>query len=183
MLINGINTENLSNFAETVTQNPQAGQVSFSVETDWKGGAKSTTSVHEWHMAGEKKSKKFTIEADEPEELLGENTAPNPQELFMAAINACMTVGYVATAASMGVNIRSIKIKATGGLDLQGFLGLNDVVKPGYDQLDYEVFIDGDGTAEQYQAIHDNVIKTSPNRWNAANPIQLNATLKHNASA
>lgn len=181
MLINGINTENLANFAETVAKDPQVGQVSFTVETDWKGGAKSTTSVHEWNMAGEKKSKNFKIDADEPEELLGENTAPNPQELFMAAINACMTVGYVATAATMGVSIRSLKIKATGGLDLQGFLDLNDAVKPGYEHLDYEVIIDGDGTAEQYQAIHENVIKTSPNRWNAANAIQLNATLKHNA--
>lgn len=181
MLINGINTKNLADFAEAVAQDPQTGQVGFQVETDWKGGAKSTTTVNEWHMAGEKKSKSFKIEADEPIELLGENTAPNPQELLLAAINACMTVGYVATAATMGVTIHSLKIKASGALDLQGFLGLNDAVKPGYEQIDYEVIIDGDGTAEQYQAIHDNVIKTSPNRWNAAHPIQLNAKLKHNA--
>lgn len=180
MLINGIETENLEAFAQSVSQNPQAGQVSFSVETDWKGGCKSTTSVHEWHMAGERKAKTFHIEADEPAELLGENTAPNPQELLLAAINACMTVGYVATAAMMGVKIYSLKIKASGALDLRGFLGLDDAIAPGYEQIDYEVIIDGDGTAEQYQAIHENVLKTSPNRWNAAHPIHLNATLKHN---
>lgn len=180
MLINGIETENLAGFAKTVEQDSKAGQVSFAVETDWKGGCKSTTSVHEWQMAGEKKTKQFTIEADEPEELLGENSAPNPQELLLAAVNACMTVGYVATAAMMGVTIRSLKIKASGDLDLRGFLGLDDTIAPGYEQLDYEVIIDGDGSAEQYQAIHDTVIKTSPNRWNAAQPIQLNATLKHN---
>jgi uncharacterized OsmC-like protein len=180
MLINGIETDNLEAFAQSVKQNPQAGQVSFTVETDWKGGCKSSTSVHQWYMAGEKKLKNFTIEADEPEELLGENTAPNPQELLLASINSCMTVGYVATAAMMGVNIRSLTIKATGALDLRGFLGLDDSISPGYEQLDYEVIIEGDGTAEQYQAIHENVIKTSPNRWNAAHPIQLNATLKHN---
>ncbi|CAN2968549.1 hypothetical protein METHPM2_130016 [Pseudomonas sp. PM2] len=33
----------------------------------------------------------FVIDVDEPAELLGTNTAANPQELILAALNACMT--------------------------------------------------------------------------------------------
>jgi hypothetical protein len=50
-------------------------------------------------------------------------------------------------------------------------------VKPGYDELHYTVRIKGNGTAEQFKEIHDAVIKTSPNRWNIANPIKLTSDL------
>lgn len=176
-VINGINVSNLTGFAEKVQENAANGMVKFDVTTDWKGGTKSETKVSGWEMAGQKIAKDFTIHADEPVELLGKNEAPNPQELLLAAMNACMTVGYVATAAAMGITLSSLQIRASGVLDLRGFLGLSDEVKPGYDSINYVVSLDGDGTPEQYQQIHDTVCKTSPNRWNVANAIQLNATL------
>ena len=46
------------------------------------------------------------IVADEPCELLGRDTAPNPQELLMAAFNACIMVGYVAGAVAQGHQAR-----------------------------------------------------------------------------
>lgn len=177
-IVNGINTSNLAGFAEKVNENQENGIVGFQVATEWKGGTKSAAKVSGWHMAGKHLPKDFVIEADEPVELLGENTAPNPQELFLAAMNACMIVGYVATAAMMGVTLKKLEIRAAGELDLRGFLGLDDSVKPGYDNISYEVTIDGDGTPEQFEQIHQTVIKTSPNRWNVANAISLNASLK-----
>lgn len=181
-IVNGINTSNLAGFAEKVAEDKANGMVRFDVTTDWNGGTKSATSVKGWEMAGQKIEKDFLIHADEPVELLGENVAPNPQELLLAAMNACMTVGYVATAAVMGVTLSKLQIRASGELDLRGFLGLDDSVKPGYDMIDYEVIIDGDGTPEQFQEIHDTVTKTSPNRWNVANSIQLNAKLSVGAA-
>lgn len=176
-IVNGINTSNLAGFAEKVKADAANGVVKFNVSTDWKGGTRSETTVSGWEMAGTKLEKDFTIVADEPLELLGKNEAPNPQELLLAAMNACMTVGYVATAAMMGVKLTSLQIRASGDLDLRGFLGLDENVKPGYDSIDYEVNIDGDGTPEQFQQIHEAVIKTSPNRWNVANAIRLNPKL------
>ena len=182
-VINGINTSNLSGFADKVQDNAANGMVRFDVTTDWKGGTKSETKVSGWEMAGVTLAKDFTIQADEPVELLGQNEAPNPQELLLAAMNACMTVGYVATAAVMGVTLSKLQIRASGRLDLRGFLGLDDSVKPGYDSIDYAVTLEGDGTPEQFQQIHDTVTKTSPNRWNVANAIKLNATLTLPATA
>ncbi len=175
--VNGISTTNLSGFAQKVRNDASSGIVGFAVTTDWEGGTRSLTTVNGWTMAGRKLTKNFEIPADEPPELLGNNTAPNPQELLLAAMNACMTVGYVATAAMMGVEIKSLKIHASGNLDLRGFLGLDDSVKPGYDTLDYEVIIEGNGTPEQFEQIHEIVTKTSPNRWNVANAIQLHSKL------
>ncbi|WP_274942370.1 OsmC family protein [Govanella unica] len=122
--------------------------------------------------------REFEIAADEPFELLGTNTAPNPQELLMSAVNACMTVGYVAGAALHGINLETLEIETTGQLDLRGFLGLDDSVPSGYEEIDYTVHIAGNGTKEQFEEIHRTVMKTSPNYFNLARPIRMNGRLR-----
>jgi uncharacterized OsmC-like protein len=128
-------------------------------------------------MDGKELPRDFSISADEPPELLGERTAPNPQELLMAAFNACIMVGYVAMAAVMGVHLTSAEIETEGELDLRGFLGIDENVKPGYDSIQYTVRLAGDGTKEQYEAIHENVRKTSPNYFNIAQPVAVKSNL------
>jgi uncharacterized OsmC-like protein len=109
---------------------------------------------------------------------LGENTSANPQELLMAALNACITVGYVAGAAVNGIALSRLEIETTGRLDLRGFLGLDPKIKPGYESLQYVVRIAGNGTAEQFKEIHENVMKTSPNYFNLSQPVKLDAKLE-----
>ena len=95
----------------------------------------------------------------------------------MAAFNACITVGYVAGAALKGITLESLEIRTKGELDLRGFLGLSDTVAAGYEAIDYEVRIKGDGSEADFEEIHQNVIKTSPNYFNVSRPIKLNAKL------
>jgi len=59
-------------------------------------------------------------------------------------LNACVSVGYVATAAAMGIELRGLRIHTAGKLDLRGFLGLDAKVNPGYDGLTMHVDIDAD---------------------------------------
>ena len=96
----------------------------------------------------------------------------------MAAANACMTVGYVAGAATRGITLDKLEIRTSGNLDLRGFLGLDEAVPPGYEAIQYEVLISGDGTPEQFQDIHRNVMKTSPNYFNLNRPIRMEGTLR-----
>jgi uncharacterized OsmC-like protein len=119
----------------------------------------------------------FTIDADEPFELLGRNTAPNPQELLMTALNACITVGYVAGAAMKGIALEKVEIETSGALDLRGFLGIDATVRPGYEAIRYVVRLKGDGTPEQFQEIHEAVMRTSPNYFNVARPVRIDAEL------
>jgi len=62
-------------------------------------------------------------------------------------------------------------------LDLRGFLGLDESVKTGYEEMKYKVIISGNGTPEQWNRIHETVKRTSPNRWNIANAVKLNSEL------
>lgn len=175
--INGIDTAALHDVVDAVSADPSQGIVKFNVTSAWKGGTRSETRVESWHLAGEELPKDFTIAIDEPPELLGTNTAANPQEMLMAAFNACMMVGYVAGASLKGITLETLEIETVGELDLRGFLGIDDSVKPGYDEIQYTVRIKGDGTPEQFQEVHETVMATSPNRFNVANPIRLESQL------
>lgn len=176
--INGIQLDKLTEVVEQIKNDATKGFVRFKVSTNWKGQTGSETRVKSFFMDGVEIPREFSIAADEPFELLGQNTAPNPQELLMAAFNACITVGYVANAAVMGVTLEKVEIETDGELNLRGFLGIDPNVKPGYDSIRCRVRLKGNGTAEQYQAIHEQVVKTSPNYFNVSQPIRVDATLE-----
>ena len=174
---NGLDLPALGEVVEAIEKDASQAVVGFAVTTRWTGQTRSETVVDHFTMGGERISRAHKIIADEPCELLGQDSAPNPQELLMAAFNACITVGYVAGAALKGITLESLEIRTTGQLDLRGFLGLSDAVPPGYENVDYEVVIKGDGSAADFEEIHQTVMKTSPNYFNMSRPIKLNGTL------
>lgn len=176
--VNGLDLAALGETVEAIEQDAAKAIVGFDVTTRWTGQTRSETTVDGFTLAGERITRTHKIVADEPCELLGADSAPNPQELLMAAFNACIMVGYVAGASVNGITLDSVEIKTRGELDLRGFLGLSDEVIPGYESIAYEVKIKGDGTAEQFAAIHETVMKTSPNYFNISRPIRVQGTLQ-----
>jgi len=175
--VNGLDLKVLGEVVEAIGQDPTQALVAFNVTTRWAGQTRSETTVDGYTIGGERVSRAHKIVADEPYELLGGDSAPNPQELLMAAFNACITVGYVAGASLAGITLESLEIRTRGQLDLRGFLGLSETVPAGYEEIEYTVDIKGDGSPEQFEAIHQNVLKTSPNYFNISRPIRVNATL------
>lgn len=171
--VNGIDLAALKQFADGVIANPANTKARFGVTTDWEGQTRTVASVKSYDLLGKTYERDFKIVADEPDTLFGRDTAPNPQELLMAALNACMSIGYVAAAASKGVTVRSLQIETVGELDLRGFLGLDEHINPGYNQIHYTVRIDADGTPEQMEDIHQTVMGTPPNFSNFSKAIQM----------
>lgn len=178
-VINGINVSAFEQFANGVKEDPARAKAKFKVNTQWQGQTRTVSTVESYELCGVSRDRSFKIEADEPIELLGNNTAPNPQELLMAALNACLSVAYVAIASTMGVKVHLLNIETTGQLNLLGFLGQDDTVNPGYDQVEYTVHIHADGTDEQMEEIHQAVIRTSPNYSNFAKPIRMISNFIH----
>jgi len=175
--VNGLDLAALGEVVEAIEKDANQAKVAFNVTTRWTGQTRSETVVDGFTMAGERIARTHKIVADEPCELLGSDSAPNPQELLMAAFNACIMVGYVAGSSLKGINLESVEIRTRGELDLRGFLGLSDDVAPGYEAIDYEVRIKGDGSPQDFEEIHETVMKTSPNYFNVSRPIKMNGTL------
>ena len=175
--VNGLDLKALGDVVEAIEKDASQAKAAFEVTTRWAGQTRTESMVEGFALGGERVSRTHKIVADEPFELLGSDSAPNPQELLMAAFNACITVGYVAGASLKGITLNSLEIRTRGELDLRGFLGLSESVPAGYEEIQYEVRIKGDGSREQFEEIHHTVLQTSPNYFNISRPIRVNATL------
>lgn len=171
--LNGIDVAALQQFAQNVVDHPEKGNARFNVKTKWEHQTRSVATVSHYELGGEKHARHFEIAADEPAELLGQNTAPNPQELLMAALNACLSVGYAANAAAMGITVHSLEIETEGELDLRGFLGLDAAVNPGYDEVSYVVRLRTDAPRERVEELHKVVTRTSVNLANFSKAIRM----------
>jgi len=175
--VNGIDVDALRATIRDIEGDPSRGMVEFRVKTNWLGQTRSESAVDSYRLGGQEIRRPFRVTVDEPCELLGTNTAPNPQEMLMTALNACVMVGYVAGAASKGITLEKVQIETTGELDLRGFLGIDPTVRPGYESIRYVVRIKGNGTPEQFREIHETVKRTSPNYFNVSQPIRVDAEL------
>lgn len=176
--VNGIDLEALNQTIEAIKADASKALVEFNVTNVWKGQTLGEARVKSYRIGGQEVTREFQIPIDEPVELLGTNAHANPQEYLMAALNACMMVGYVANAALRGITLEVLEIETNGTLDLRGFLGLRDDIPAGYEKLFYKVKIKGDGTAEQFEDIHKAVQATSPNYFNLSRPIPLESELE-----
>ena len=176
-VVNGINLDDLFALIEGVKSDPTKGVTRWRVATTWQGQTCSRSQVEGFGIGGEDVKRRFAMDIDEPLELGDSNRFANPQEYLIAALNACMIVGYVAQCAVRGITIESLVIETEGEIDLRGFLGIDPTVANGYESLRCKVRIKGDGTKEQFAKIHDAVMATSPNFYNLSQPVALKPTL------
>lgn len=176
-VINGINVDDVQAIVAQVQADPANGQTHWKVSSTWQGQTHSRHTVESFGLAGQTIPRHFTMDVDEPVELGGTDRFANPQEHLLAAVNACMTVGYVALCALNGITLEKLEIETEGEIDLRGFLGLDATVAPGYERLNTTVRIKGDATPAQFEQIHQMVRATSPNIHNIATAVALNRTL------
>lgn len=178
VLFNGFDTVALAQAVTTLQEQPALAPVAFRAKTRWQGGVRTRTEVESWDMGGQTYVRRHRIDADEPVELLGTNTAPNPQDLLLSALAACMTVGFVVQATGMGVQIDALEIATECAFDLRGAFGLDPNIPPGAPTIQYTVRVKGSGTREQYEEIHRLMTTVSPNYFHLTRPIQLESTLE-----
>jgi uncharacterized OsmC-like protein len=171
--INGINLDDVKAVVADIEKDPKNAMTHWRVASTWLGQTRSRAKVESFKMAGKDIARSFTLDVDEPTELGGTNLFANPQEYLMAALNACMTVGYVALASMQGITLEKLEIETEGDIDLRGFFGMDPSVAPGYEKLNYTVRIKGNGTKEQFAKIHEMVMATSPNFHNVSKPVAL----------
>jgi uncharacterized OsmC-like protein len=176
-VVNGINVDDLSALIDGVRRDAAKGKTNWRVTTTWQGQTRSRAHVEDFRIGGERVPRRFSIDIDEPCELGGSNRYANPQEHLLAALNACIMVGYVAQCAMRGISLENLEIETDGEIDLRGFLGIDSTVPPGYENLHYIVRIKGSGTKEQFAEVHGAVMATSPNFYNVSRPVVLKPIL------
>ncbi len=149
--LNDVNIGNVASLAEKIQQEPDVAATKWNAEVKWKGGFRSEAHIRDFASA----------RSDEPDQLGGTNTGPNPVEQVLGALGNCLAVGYAANATVAGITIRDLVINVEGDLDLHTFLGLTDG-NAGFGNISVKVKLDSDATPEALQALHEKVISTSP---------------------
>ncbi|HEX4501930.1 MAG TPA: OsmC family protein [Scandinavium sp.] len=137
----------------------------YEIVTRWRGGMASESNCRENRVDGQPQSSvQHVIYADEPQALGGKNSAPSPQELLLAAFNACMTAVFAGVAQREGIALSRLEIQTTGNFRLTPYESLPFVENEMPDSVRYLIRVSGDGSIAQFDNIHRSVIATSPTR-------------------
>jgi uncharacterized OsmC-like protein len=171
---NGVDTTRLKETVGAVKITPELGRFKFRIENRWIDGGENRSEVNSFYGCGQDQSRKagFTLEADEPEILLGRDKGANPVEHLLHALAACVTTSMVYHAAARGIAIEQVETSLEGDLDLQGFLGLDPTVRNGYQQIRLKQRIKANVTDAQlkelsslgptFSPVFDSIVKGVP---------------------
>lgn len=124
----------------------------------------------------------YSIEVDEPPTLGGANTAPNPVEYYLASLLSCQIVTWRFWAEKLGITVDGITARAEGDLDVRGFFGADDSVRPGFGEVRVVVTVSGPDAPERYRELHEVVEKHCPVLDLTINPTPVSTTLELSAT-
>jgi uncharacterized OsmC-like protein len=97
--------------------------------------------------------RRHEVVIDEPAGLAGTDAAPSPVETALAALLSCQVVTYRLWAARLGVPLDTIAVDVEGDLDVRGFYGLDDAVRPGFGDVRVRVRLDGPAGEQRYREL------------------------------
>lgn len=102
----------------------------------------------------------FTV--DEPPALGGADAAANPVQYALASLGSCQAITYRFWAEQLGITFDSLAVRVEGDLDIRGFFGFDDTVRPGFTAVRVHVTVNGPESAERYQQLADAVDEHCP---------------------
>jgi len=123
----------------------------YKAQTKWVEGTKVETKIRE-----------FKVGIDEPLELRGTNTAPNPVELLLAALGGCVVLIYRGYAKRFGVDIEDLVVSLEGDMIPGGWLDEEGRERRSFKQIRYEVQIKTKTTKEKVLQLHKLVEEKCP---------------------
>jgi uncharacterized OsmC-like protein len=172
--INGVNVDELFNTIDGVKKSPVIAKFKFRANNRWFNGGHNGTTIKDFYgiEKDHRHEATFNLDADEPPLLLGTGKGPNPVEYLLTALAACVTTSLVYHAAAKGIVLKSVESRLEGDIDLQGFLGLSEDVRKGYQGIRMFFKIDADVPEEQleelvqlgptYSPVFDSITKGVP---------------------
>jgi uncharacterized OsmC-like protein len=122
-----------------------------------------------------------TFKVDEPPALGGADLAANPVQYALASLGSCQAITYRFWAEQLGISFDSLTVRLEGDLDIRGFFGFDDTVRPGFTAIRVDVTVTGPESAERYQELAATVDAHCPVLDLFTNPVPVSRTL-HPAS-
>jgi uncharacterized OsmC-like protein len=161
---NGVMVDQLLSTIEAVKATPSIAKFTFRIRNQWDTGSHNCSTVTSFTGANQQLShpKPFTLEADEPAILLGQDLAANPVEHLLHALASCVTTSMVYHAAVRGIRIEQVESSFEGDLDLHGFLDLDPDIRKGYQRIRVRFQIRANAPDQKLQEIVELGTRHSP---------------------
>ena len=121
------------------------------------------------------KIREFEVDVDEPPALGGKDRAPNPVEYALAALATCQEITYRLHADALGIPLKDVSVQLEGDLDLRGFFGAAEGIRPGFLGIKGSVSFDSSAPAEDLERLKSVVDAHCPvlDLFNNATPVQI----------
>jgi len=163
-ILNGVNVDQLFGTIDLIKQNPDIAKFKFRAANQWVNGTHCRAGIKDFYGALKEDDSRPEVfyDMDEPPVLLGSNEGRNPVEYLLVALSGCLTTSLVAHASAKGIEIRDVRSRYEGDIDLRGFLGLSEDVPVGYQEIRVYFEIDADISDEQKQELIGMAQKYSP---------------------
>ena len=174
-----MNVDTLFGVIDAIKGNPKIAAFQFRITNKWMNGGHTVTNVGNFFGALETQTRDgFVLESAEHQVLLGEDQSANPVEYVLHALAGCMTTSLVYHAAARGHKITSIESTLEGNLDLQGFLGLDEKVRSGYNDIKVTMKVEGDVPEGTLQELIQIAKDRSPVYDIVTHPVNVTIELK-----
>ena len=164
-IFNGVNTQILNTVFNSMRNQPEMAKATFSVKSEWNGGFSVTSSSKGFRIGGQniERNTEYKAQYDFPDQLSGEGKGPTVCESCMGSLAACLTQTIIAHAISRGIQIDSINIDVEGDVDMRGFTGISNDVRPGAQQFRVNMNIKSNtASKEQINELYDIGKRFSP---------------------
>ncbi|MBX3025929.1 OsmC family protein [bacterium] len=152
MTLNGLDTAQMTDTIAAIKRQPSLARFQFRARNRWIDGGENHSTIRDFYGAGGEdtsRSSSFEFVNGEPPVLLGHNEGANPVEFLLHALAGCVTTTLVLHAAARGIRITALSTALEGEIDLQGLLGLDASVSPGYEQIRIAMQVEADCDAAQ----------------------------------
>lgn len=134
------------------------------------------SSRHVKNLYTEAMAREHLIKSDYGEPAGGDNLGPNPVELLLAAMAACIEAAFYEFAVHEGFTVNSLKVDVEGTLDLRG-LFMIDSVSPGFKDLRYTFHIESPDDGARIREFAEKVIAHCPVVNSLSNPTPLSGEI------
>jgi uncharacterized OsmC-like protein len=114
---------------------------------------------------------------DEPPALGGADAGPNPVEFALAGLLSCQVVTHRFWAARLDIPLEDVQVDVEGDLDMRGFFGSEDGVRPGFGEVRVKVRLTGPASPEQYRELQAAVDQHCPVLDLFSNPTSVRTEL------
>jgi uncharacterized OsmC-like protein len=119
------------------------------------------TSRHVKNLYTESMAREHLVKSDYGEAAGGDNQAPNPVELLLAAMASCLEAAFYEFAVYEGYTVNALAVNVEGTLDLRGLFMIDDV-SAGFKDLRYTFTIESPDDETKIRELAEKIVAHCP---------------------